>query len=112
MIDSYEFGRIVIDGKTYDHDVIILSDKIKDNWWRKEGHKLYLADIEPIFRDAPQTVIIGTGASGMMKVEEEVRKGLSSKNIEIIIAETKKACETYNKVCKTRKTAATLHLTC
>ncbi|MBI3397732.1 MAG: hypothetical protein HY026_00580 [Deltaproteobacteria bacterium] len=112
MIESYEFGRIVINGKTYEHDVIILPDRILDNWWRKEGHKLYLADISPILNELPSTVIIGTGTSGMMKVSEEVKKGLSSKNIEVIIAETRKACEVYNKVYKTSKTAAALHLTC
>ena len=28
MIDSYKFGQIVIDGKKYDHDVIVFGDMI------------------------------------------------------------------------------------
>lgn len=112
MIDSYEFGRIVISGKTYEHDLIILPDKIIDNWWRREGHKLSIADIETIIAASPRTVVIGTGASGMMRVLEETKKEFSSKGIEIIVDETKKACATYNEIYKTRKTAAALHLTC
>ncbi|MFQ5909498.1 MAG: hypothetical protein ACE5IJ_02115 [Thermoplasmata archaeon] len=40
MIDSYEFGRIVIDGNEYRSDVIIDSDGVDAGWWRKEGHSL------------------------------------------------------------------------
>lgn len=112
MIDSYEFGRIVISGKTYEHDLIILPDKIIDNWWRREGHELCLADIESIIDKLPRTCIIGTGESGMMKVLEEVKKELRSRAIELIIAKTKKACDEYNKIYKTRQVALALHLTC
>jgi len=42
MIEHYSFGRIVIDGKEYTKDLIIYPDKIRANWWRKEGHKLRL----------------------------------------------------------------------
>ena len=112
MIDFYEFGRIVIDGEIYNHDVIILSGKIIDNWRRKQGHELCLADIESIIDELPRTLIIGTGESGMMKVLEEVKTTLQSRGIEVIITETRKAYAAYNKIYKTRKTAAALHLTC
>lgn len=112
MIDSYEFGKIVIAGKIYRHDVIILPSRIMDNWRRRQGHELCLADIESIIEELPRTFIIGTGESGIMKVLEEVKKMLESKGIEIIIMETGKACEEYNRIYKIKKTAAALHLTC
>jgi hypothetical protein len=31
MIDSYDFGAIVIDGKRYSSDVIIYPDRVKDD---------------------------------------------------------------------------------
>ena len=39
-ITHYEFGRISIEGKDYDSDVIISADGVQDQWWRKEGHNL------------------------------------------------------------------------
>ena len=42
MIESYRFGKIVINGKSYSSDVIIIGDHVKANWWRREGHRLHI----------------------------------------------------------------------
>ena len=49
MIDSYSFGEIVINGKRYTSDVIIFSDSVDDNWWRKSGHLLHKDDLKEGF---------------------------------------------------------------
>lgn len=36
-VESYSFGRIKIGGKEYTSDVIVGSDYLKTNWWRKRG---------------------------------------------------------------------------
>lgn len=110
MIDSYDFGRIVIDGKRYHHDVVIFQDKI-DSWWRKEGHRLQIEDIEKVIEERPDILIVGTGNSGYMGVLPEVEEKLKSLGIELIVKKTKDACEVYNKV-KDKKVIAALHLTC
>ncbi len=46
-----------------------------------------------------------------MKVPEETRKFLESKEIRLIIKETEEACKTYNEL-KDKKKVALLHLTC
>ena len=54
MIDSYIFGKIVIDGQDYDRDVIVYPDYVERNWWRKEGHELCIDDIKSsIERESP-----------------------------------------------------------
>ncbi|OQY18037.1 MAG: hypothetical protein B6I35_13630 [Anaerolineaceae bacterium 4572_32.2] len=45
QIESYRFGRIIIDGQTHSKDVIILPDRVIENWWRQEGHALHLDDL-------------------------------------------------------------------
>jgi len=35
MIESYDFGRIVVDGRKFGRDVIIFADRIDGNWWRR-----------------------------------------------------------------------------
>ena len=53
-ITSYGFGRIVIDGKTYDKDVIILPEAVVSPWWRAEGHVLTPADLGDVVAVAPE----------------------------------------------------------
>jgi hypothetical protein len=111
MIDSYRFGHIVIEGKGYSNDVIVLPERIIANWWRSEGHRLKLEDLKEVYDAGIDTLVIGTGAFGMMKVDEDIKKGLERKGIKVIIASTKDAIEIYNKSPK-EKTATCLHLTC
>ncbi|HIQ22802.1 MAG TPA: hypothetical protein EYH34_16375, partial [Planctomycetes bacterium] len=81
MIDSYEFGRIVIDGQTFTSDVIIFPDRVDANWWRKEGHRLQLADLEGIWEAQPELLVVGTGATGRMEVAPEVARRLSDQGV-------------------------------
>jgi len=112
MIDSYDFGRIVVDGKAYTSDVIIFPDKVKDNWWRKEGHALHIEDIELVVAEKQEVLIVGTGNYGLLKVLPETKEYIESKGIELIVEPTEKACEIYNEVSKDKKAVAALHLTC
>ena len=111
-IDSYSFGRIVIDGKEYTKDVIIFPDKVKANWWRKEGHELNPEDLEDVINENPELLIVGTGASGLMKVKPETEELLKRKGIKLIALPTEQACKLFNEKSKTMKVVAALHLTC
>jgi hypothetical protein len=111
-ITGYKFGEIIIDGKKFTHDVIIYSDRIDADWWRKEGHKLAIEDLKDVFNNPPNTLIVGTGANGVMKVSSDVKHQLESKGIHVIIEKTDLACMKYNKLEKKEKVVAALHLTC
>lgn len=112
MIDSYLFGQIVIDGNRYTSDVIIFPDHVSDNWWRKEGHSLHVDDIGEILREKPEVLVVGTGSSGLVRVPEGTRKRIKSEGIELVVEPTEKACETFNRLSKSRRVVAALHLTC
>jgi hypothetical protein len=113
MIESYDFGRIVVDGKEYTADLIIFPDRVKAGWWRKEGHRLNIADIEEAVEERPEVLVVGTGYSGLMKVTAETKRYIEERGIEIIIQPTKQACETYNKLIQSgKKAVAAFHLTC
>lgn len=113
MIDAYDFGRIVIDGKAFTRDVIIFHDRVIDNWWRKEGHVLNREDIELVVKEKPEVLIVGTGKYGIMEVPAETGEYIRSKAIELIVEPTEKACKEYNnKISHAKKTVAALHLTC
>ncbi|MHC4123529.1 MAG: Mth938-like domain-containing protein [Planctomycetota bacterium] len=112
-IDSYEFGRIVIDGVTYNADVLILGDTVRANWWRKQGHSLSIEDIESIIEASCDLLIIGCGAYSMMQVPQQTKKFLQEKGIRFESADTNKAVLRFNEATgEGLKVAAGLHLTC
>jgi hypothetical protein len=112
MIDSYDFGRIVINGKRYNSDLIVFSDKVRDGWWRKEGHRLHVEDLKDVLEFKPEVLVVGTGYSGLMRIPLETRKYVESEGIEFLAQKTAEACETFNRLVKSRKVVAALHLTC
>ena len=112
IIDSYQFGFIVVNGKKYASDVIIFPDRVRDNWRRKISHQLCLDDIAEVITENPELLVVGTGASGLMKVLPEVRNGVGAQNIKLIVEATSEACNTYNQLCHSQKVVAALHLTC
>ena len=113
MIDEYSFGRIVIDGKTYRQDVIVFPDRVKSDWWRREGHSLCLEDLKDVLRDPPEVLVVGTGYVGLMRVPREVREKLEEMGIQVVVEKTGKAYKTFNKLLSEgRRVVAALHLTC
>ncbi|MGQ4894413.1 MAG: Mth938-like domain-containing protein [Candidatus Njordarchaeia archaeon] len=113
QIESYRFGEIIINGKTYTQDLIIFPERIRTNWWRKEGHRLHLEDLTEVLEYKPEILIVGTGYDGLMKVPRELIETLEKKGIKVIVKKTKDACNEFNKYIKEkRKVVAAFHLTC
>jgi len=110
-IDSYTFGKIVINGKTYTSDVIILPDRVIPSWWRKEGHALHPDDLAEVVNAGPDTFIMGCGAYGVLKVPRATRDFLAAKGITLIDLPTAQAVQKYNELSGGR-IACGLHLTC
>lgn len=112
-INSYDFGRINIDGKEYTNDLIIHASGEIENWWREESHDLTAVEAEALLKNLSEMIIIGIGYSGLMKVSMEARDRLNLSGAEVIIEDTRKAVDDYNKSSSEgKKAAAALHLTC
>jgi len=112
-IDSYQFGRIVIDGHSYDSDIKIISGKVIPHWKRDKGHKLRNSDIKDIIDAGPTQLVIGTGASGLMKVSDKILKKLQKHNITVHVLNTSGAVGRFNELVNdAENTAGAFHLTC
>ena len=112
-IDSYQFGKIVIDGTAYDSDCLILGESVQPNWWRKQGHFLAIDDLQSVIAANPSILVVGCGASGLMKVSEDISQVLLEHGIELFTANTNKAVARFNELAgKGENVAAALHLTC
>jgi hypothetical protein len=110
-IDSYEFGRIVIDGSQHDKDVIILPNAVVANWWRKQGHSLVVEDLEEVLDDLPGRLVVGTGAHGRMRPDRRAVEELERRGIAVEALPTPEAIRRYGEL-DPSSAAAALHLTC
>jgi len=112
-IDSYQFGRIVIDGTSYNNDVIIFGDSVQSNWWREQGHALSVDDLKTVVQAGPSVLIVGCGASGIMRIPEKTRRFLEQRDIKLEAFDTAEAVNRFNELAKTdANVVAALHLTC
>ena len=111
-IDSYQFGLIVVNGKKYASDVIVFPDRVRSNWWKRSGHELCLEDIVEVMAENPEVLVVGTGASGLMRVLPEVRQAAQDKGIKLVEETTDKACHKYSELSHSQRVVAALHITC
>lgn len=113
-IDRYSFGRMTIGGKEFKSDLIIHPDgHIQDNWWRSQGHSLLPGDISTVLNAAPEKLIVGTGASGLMSVSDSVVELCEKCGMEIEACRTAKAVTRFNEAVEAGMVvAACFHLTC
>jgi hypothetical protein len=112
-IDSYEFGRIVIDGREYRADVIVLPEHVVADWWRLEGHSLAPEDVKDVVAAEPKLFIVGAGAYGGMSVPEDTVTYLEGRGIKVEAHDTAAAVRRYNEAAAAgERVAAGLHLTC
>ena len=113
VIESYAFGKIVIDGQVYERDVILTRDHVWDGWWREEGHRLSVADLEQAFAASPVILVVGTGSFGRVRVPDETRKEIERRGIELHVLPTGKAVKLYNRFeSNGQNVVAALHLSC
>jgi hypothetical protein len=81
------------------------------NWWRADGHRLVLADLEGILEELPERLVVGTGAYGQMRPDPSMLDHLRERGVEVEALPTGEAVRRYGEL-DPRRTAAALHLTC
>lgn len=110
------FGEIEIDGRRYDHDVVIDGGKIRQR--AKKASKAYretyghtpLSLGENLPWDGHQ-LIVGTGMYGRLPVMPEVVQEAARRKIELVVVPTEAACRLLADQ-KDQDVYAVLHVTC
>jgi hypothetical protein len=113
-IDSYNFGRIRIDGADYGKDLIILDGQVHSPWWREAGGHLFApADLQLVIAAAPEVVCLGTGYFGRVRIDEATMAAFAESGTEVVVDRTGAIVERFNRLVDAdRDVAAALHLTC
>jgi hypothetical protein len=110
-IEGYRFGHVVVDGEEQTRDVIVLPDRVLTDWWRADGHRLVLADLDDVIEELPERLVVGTGAYGQMRPDPEGLNELRQRGVDVEALPTDEAVRLYGEL-DPRRTAAALHLTC
>jgi hypothetical protein len=118
MIQSYDFGSIMIDGKSYRHDVQVTPGHVA-GWRRAESHNFSPNEFRKVIDSGicggewPEAVIIGNGYDGIMKVDPGVIEAIRAQGIEVMVNKTGQAKDEYNKFEQQgKKVLGLFHLTC
>lgn len=112
VIEEYKFGSFRISGKSYLDDIKMIGTKVKSYSLKDHRRGLCLEDINDIIEAKPKFVVIGSGASGLLVINKEVKDYLRSLGIQLIIDKTEEAVKKFNKLIKENtNVAAFLHAT-
>jgi hypothetical protein len=113
MIEACSFGKMVVNGISYGNDLLVIHGEVQEDWRRKTGHLVDMDDARALLGSAPDILVLGTGRSGMMKIDPSLQTVLEEKGIELIAQPTTEAVRTFNQLWqKGRNVAAGFHLTC
>ena len=110
-IEHYDFGEIVVDGKTYKNDIVIFPDgSIQPG--PDDMHYVLLPEIEDLINTPGlKTLVVGTGMEGNGMLRKKVIKAIKDKGIKLEMMLTKDAMKMLNQMPK-EGLVAMLHLNC
>ena len=117
QIDNTAFGKITIDGKTYEHDVIVrLSGEVVKRK-KKLSKKLYGTshvvskdEAKFVFEKGCRRLILGSGQEGNVRLSPEAEAYFAKKQCEVVIEPTPQAIRAFNEA--QGKKIGLFHVTC
>jgi hypothetical protein len=116
LINSLQSGKIVVDGKTYTRDILILTDgtvKYRDDVFLDfVNHIVKQAEINELLKGYPEIIVIGTGTDEKLRLSFHLERLITDMKADLIALATPKAVEKYNRLAENNnKIAALFHIT-
>jgi hypothetical protein len=102
-IDRTQFGSVTIDGKVFDHDVLIrLGGKVAKR--KKQlskavygtSHTISLAEAEHVYQKGAVRLVIGAGQSGMVALSDEATAYFKRHDCQVELLPTPGAIRVWN----------------
>ena len=117
MIERTAFGSITVDGKTYEHDVIIrLSGEIikrKKKLSKKyygTSHVISKDEAEFVFEKGCEQLILGSGQMDNVRLSPEAEAYFAKKGCKVLLQPTPEAISVFNR--SKAKKVGLFHVTC
>ena len=95
LIQLYEAGRIVINGREIRSSLIVAPERLIPDWRPRAAADLTSDDLIPVLELAPQILILGTGSTQVFPVPSVLIQAYR-RGIGIEVMDTGAACRTYN----------------
>jgi hypothetical protein len=117
QIKGTTFGSITIDGKTYEHDIVIrLSGEVvkrKKKLSKKyygTSHTLSKDEAKFVFEKGCELLILGSGQEGNVHLSPEAESYFAKKGCRVLLQRTPEAINLFNK--SRAKKVGLFHVTC
>jgi hypothetical protein len=116
-IENTTFGTITMDGKTYEHDVVVrLSGEVvkrKKKLSKKyygTSHILSKDEAKFVFEKGCEQLIVGSGQIGNVRLSPEAETYFAKKSCKVLLQPTPEAIHVFNR--STAKKIGLFHVTC
>ena len=116
-IDRTRFGSVTIDGRLYEHDVLIrLGGKVEKRKKKLSkavygtSHTISLAEAEHLFQDGAERLLIGAGQEGRVGLSEEAATYFARKRCQVELLPTPEVIPVWNQA--EGAVIGLLHVTC
>ena len=97
-INATTFGTITINGKTYDHDVIIRLSGVVEKRRKRLSKEMYgtshvvsKAEAKFVFEDGCELLIVGAGQDGNVRLSPEAKGYFGKKHCRVVLQRTPEA---------------------
>ena len=102
-IEKTRFGSITVDGTVYQHDLLIRLDgevqarpKELSKALYGSSHTISLAEVEQVYQEGAERLIVGTGLTGLTRLSEEAVAYLQAKGCRVDRLPTRRAIKAWN----------------
>jgi uncharacterized protein len=92
---GYGEGYVMVNRQRYEHNLVVLPDRIVTDWQAAGFDQLSAADFARLAELAPEIVLLGTG-SRLRFPRPELTRALYEARIGLEVMDIQAACRTYN----------------
>jgi hypothetical protein len=116
-IEGFKFGSIVIGGKKYGRDVLLVPDgtvkQRKGGFWKFGSHVIKKAEIEELVKGGPEVIVVGRGTSSRVKLAPDAELPAKEAKVELVMLSSVEAIERFNRLAgEGKRISALIHITC
>ena len=112
IFSGYGEGFVLVNGRRIEHSVVVLPDRIIEDWGATTFEALTAAHLEALAELDRDVVLLGTGARLRFPgpdLMRQVRQRYAATNMGLEVMDVQAACRTYNiLIAEERKVAAAL----
>lgn len=101
-IQEYKLGSFIIEGKQFIGNVKIVGGKVR-YWERPENQNFDVKDLHDLIDSGSEFFLIGTGAAGLLKVPDHVKRAITEKGIALFMGKTQDMVKRFNELDKDNK---------